>query len=791
MAQWTETSEPYIKVYETVHTTTTNPTAGEDLIIGVTLISDAGPATPTLISSQSEFLSTYASGDLTEDYIESLNELYDDSNNTGDTSVAATMFMNAYRLAGTCTMLVVRAAKANDIYYGKPLDKTDLITSYILRDGALMKGFTDNTNGVMKIVLDIDKDDANHDQDGWSIAITDVGILGNRTTDDGTQYDYYVGNLPDLVEQLNETSKFFSPSYKFFSDAAGTIETDDEDEAVSVIFYEVYLGQNVLDTTDSRCPEGTQYVIICEPDWTLDNPDQSLIDINAGAWSGFDEARYYAINQYNSNTDLRVRIRRFNHDAVVSKTLSSPTCSETSESPWTVLTSVLDTFTKNGQQEPSESVLERDFFEICILDPNVSDEAEFINVGNVTGRGDMAADEVNDYLSMIQLNLPTDLHDLGLNYYDYTADNTVWVELESGDENISSWKKQVDSLTALYAETGMSEGDVYRVGTAEPYTYYQYTENGEEQIFCRLGIDPTESSLLDVSESDLMSALDEITEQEVYTVEGLCDLGNTSLSLQTYMANMAVNDNYFYPISTVNSTSYLTVANNASKISTDSWKLYFCAPWDTDTGTLGWRFYASPAVLYWEAVGRNRNNNSEFAPVMGQSNGVINYQSPVVEWNKKTRQLLLSKKVNTAKWNISTQAWEMNDNYTKTTTLADSIMADESNARLAIRISKAMPTLLRQYIGWKISQKLWESATSTLDYWFKNTILAMQYTIEAYQIVIDETNNPVEIQRQNKMVVSIYVRYMRTLKYILVYHEILDVGVDFGSIDNTSSALLS
>ena len=126
-------------------------------------------------------------------------------------------------------------------------------------------------------------------------------------------------------------------------------------------------------------------------------------------------------------------------------------------------------------------------------------------------------------------------------------------------------------------------------------------------------------------------------------------------------------------------------------------------------------------------------NNAEFAPVLGQTNGIIQYQRPTAEFNKKTRQLLLSKKVNTAKWNVTTQAWEMNDNYTKTVTLGSSIMSDESNSRLAIRISKAMPVLLRQYIGWKISQRLWESATSTIDYWFKNTILPMQYTIDAYR----------------------------------------------------------
>ena len=39
----------------------------------------------------------------------------------------------------------------------------------------------------------------------------------------------------------------------------------------------------------------------------------------------------------------------------------------------------------------------------------------------------------------------------------------------------------------------------------------------------------------------------------------------------------------------------------------------------------------------------------------------------------------------------------MNDNYTKQS--EDNIMSDEGNSRLMIRISKAMPVLLRQFIG--------------------------------------------------------------------------------------------
>lgn len=248
MAQWKQTLEPYIRVQERVMSATLNPTAGEDLIIGVALISDAGPSVPTLITSQSEFLKTYASEDLSQEYLESLNNLYSGS----DKTTAATMWANAYRLSGSNTLLAVRASKATDIFFAKPLVKGDLNT-YILRDGELLK----KVDG-FKLVLDIDKDDADHDQDGWAIAINGVGVFGNRTTDEGAQYDYYVDSLPELVEKLNETSKFFSPSYKFYSDVYGNNEvtdiesTEGKSSVIAVIFDEVYLGSNVIDKDDPR-----------------------------------------------------------------------------------------------------------------------------------------------------------------------------------------------------------------------------------------------------------------------------------------------------------------------------------------------------------------------------------------------------------------------------------------------------------------------------------------------------------------------------------------------------------
>lgn len=776
MAQWVQKNEPYIKVHEIVKSSPLNPTVGEDLIIGVVLISDAGPSVPTLIQGQKEFMATYSSKDITQDYLKSLGKLY-----TGaDKEIPTTMWSNAYRLAGSNTMLVCRASKANNIYFSKPLVKGDL-NDYILRDGLLLKKMA-GSEKVFKFVLDIDEDNADHDQDGWGIAINGAGVLGNRTTDDGAQYDYYVNNLPDLVDQLNETSKFFSPAYSYYTDVKCENEiiidmdsTLAERQSVrAVMFNEVYLGSYFIDTTDERYPiTGYQYIIPCLPDWETTEDTQKIIDLNSPAWSGFEEVPYYAVNQFNSASELKVRIRRFNHDAVITKTLSDNQKNELTaagQSPYTVLTSVLDTFTKNGKQEPNAATLERDFFEIAVWDPSVNSEVSFFNVGNILGRGDMEVSEINSLISMIQLELPDDLHDLGLNYYGYNTDDYNWIPYTPTESDvIAGYVNSVDELWQL----NVVVDDIYGIGTAETATeFYKYVKNGDDQLFADLTIDPLKYKILQVSDTDLKKALDQIVLNEVYTTEGFCDLGNTEPSFQNYMANYAVNENYFYPLTTINSTNYMTIGNGVSRIAQNTYKMIALSPHDIDTGTMGWKFYASPAVLYWETVARNRRNNEEFRGVLGYG-GVIAYQRPVTEFNKKTRQLLLAKRINTPLWNIQTQQWNMNDNVTFQS--EDNIMSSEANSRLAIRIAKAMPRLLRQYIGRKISQVTCDEMKSTIDYFFKTVILPMTYTCEAYQIFapFDAT-----LARKNTVHIVVNVRFARDLKYIEIFNCYYDTMED-------------
>lgn len=824
MAQWKETLEPYIKVQERIKSVTINPTAGEDLIIGCVVISDTGPTTPTLITSQKDFIKTYASGDLSKEYVEGLNQFY----TGGDSTLPSTIWSNGYRLAGSNTLLVSRASAAQGVNFAKPLIGDDPNASYVLRDGELLK----KMDTPFKIVIDqTGVDSTDPVQEGWAINVAGVGIFGNLTDDNGPLYDYFVDNIPDLVDKLNETSKFFSPDYSFWSGVAVAMDDDtpevpdgdgnvsvridtnttDKSSVRTVYFKEVYLAANFLDKTDPNLVDGLAYITVAEPDFTVEK--QKIIDLNV--LTDFEAEPYYAINVFNSASDLKVRIRRFNHDAVVSRELSNAQKAQLNDngpSQYTVLTKVLDTYTKNGTRTPSQTVLNRDFFEVAIWDASMnSDEASFFTVGNIVGRGDITSTELMNMLSMIQLELPEDLHDLGLNYFGYEQDDLYWKKL-TPDQVTPEIEDQFDGVPEPSSAVGLPEiaghtiGDVVRtwdgISTVDStipatdtqgntildndgnivyeqikvYEYYRLSYNGKVQSWADVRINPNTSAILRVNDAALKRALDLIELDEVYTVEGLCDLGNTEPSFQSYMANMAINSNYFYPISTAKSTNYMTIGNAASKISQDSYKLYLSSPWDIDTGTLGWKFYCSNAVLYWEAVSRNRRNNEEFRGILGQVGGIVQYQNPMTEFNKKTRQLLLSKKINTVLWNVATQSWNMNDNYTKQT--ENTIMNDDGNSRLGIRISKAMPTLLRQFIGRKITDRLCKDVWDSIDRFFKFTILPMGYTVDAYQIFCDYDE---DLARQNKIKVVINVRFSRSLKYVNVVDNFFDVGMDISS----------
>lgn len=310
-------------------------------------------------------------------------------------------------------------------------------------------------------------------------------------------------------------------------------------------------------------------------------------------------------------------------------------------------------------------------------------------------------------------------------------------------------------------------GQIYYVQDLEKYYTLQY--NGEEEIQVDLAINPKHTSLLNVSDTDIMHAWDSIDEDERYIVEGLCDLGNTYSIIQNYMANMAVNSNYFYPISCTYSTNYLTIASKASKIVPDTNKIWFGGNYDMDDGTVGYRFNFGCSGMFWETVCRNRRNNNEFAGVFGQNTGIAQLVKLSKDFSKKERQLLLGyrRKINTVFHDLYIERYYWNDNQVGQS--EQNVLSEECNTRLQIRISKAMPILLNQFKGRQNTSKTWAEVESVIDYWFKTVVLTYNYTIADYRILCSSIMTP-ELIRANKLNVMVQVRYNNSVKWITVYN---------------------
>lgn len=91
--------------------------------------------------------------------------------------------------------------------------------------------------------------------------------------------------------------------------------------------------------------------------------------------------------------------------------------------------------------------------------------------------------------------------------------------------------------------------------------------------------------------------------------------------------------------------------------------------------------------------------------------------------------------------------------------------------------------MLKQFIGRRINAVLWKDAYSVVDYWFKSVIMPLTYTIDAYRITVDESNNPVQLQRQGKIHILVEVRYQRALKFVEVFNDAYDLGMEFDSME--------
>lgn len=296
---------------------------------------------------------------------------------------------------------------------------------------------------------------------------------------------------------------------------------------------------------------------------------------------------------------------------------------------------------------------------------------------------------------------------------------------------------------------------------------------------------PFGSSGISITESKkavhLNKALSELEDQALYDIEYLAPVGITDLSfIKRYIAVGRANK-WFTPVDVpYDRTNASSIQQYFKNIDNNS-NVYACGPFDKNSGLTGWINYIACSTLYYERVMTNKSIGAEFAPVFDEEFGTVLFTNPTYELGKIDREKLLNfgSPINFAMYNQRANIYYMNNNLTHQN--VQDILSEEQNRRLVNKIQKDLIKLLGQFKGKYNTNSTRENVNSLINYYFNSTIMTQQFSPDAFEIICDESNNPPEIIRANKLAVIVRVRLYNSIKYIEVLNEVYPIGVDFNS----------
>lgn len=279
--------------------------------------------------------------------------------------------------------------------------------------------------------------------------------------------------------------------------------------------------------------------------------------------------------------------------------------------------------------------------------------------------------------------------------------------------------------------------------------------------------------------SNLNSALAELEDQVKYDIEYIAPVGLTNLQFIKRFTQAGISNDWFAPVDVpVDRTNANSIQQYFREVDNSS-DVYACGPFDKNSGLTGWINYIACSTLYYERVMTNKAQGAEFAPVFDEEFGTVQMTNPVINLGKKDREKLLNfgAPVNFVMYNQRSDLYYLNNNLTHQS--VDDIVSEEQNRRIVNKIKKDLKRLMNQFKGKYNTNSTRENVVSLIDYYFQQNIMNQQFAPDAYEVVCDETNNPAEIIRANKLAVTVKVRLYNSIKYIEVLNEVFPIGVDF------------
>jgi len=279
----------------------------------------------------------------------------------------------------------------------------------------------------------------------------------------------------------------------------------------------------------------------------------------------------------------------------------------------------------------------------------------------------------------------------------------------------------------------------------------------------------------------MISALYELEDQEIYDIEYLAPLGIVDLQFIKNYVLVGKNNDWFTPVDIpwdkTNANSIKGYFLNVD----DTSNAQGMGPFDKNVGLTGWQFYLACSTLYYTKIMNNKAAMSEFAPVFDITNGILNFTNPVYMLGKQDRVKLLNFRspVNFLIFNQRHNVYYLNDNWTLQP--QRNIVSEEQNRRMVNKIKKDCKRLLQRFKGRVNTVTTRQDVVTLLNYYFQSEIMTQIYKPNEYQIICDESNNPVEVITANKLGVTVRVRLENAIKYVDVLVDVFPLGIDFES----------
>jgi hypothetical protein len=166
-----------------------------------------------------------------------------------------------------------------------------------------------------------------------------------------------------------------------------------------------------------------------------------------------------------------------------------------------------------------------------------------------------------------------------------------------------------------------------------------------------------------------------------------------------------------------------------------------------------------------------RNQSQEFAPHYDLNNGTVGVSNLVQSFTKTQRELLLDHKIESLKGGVGSPYY-INDNVTAQK--KTSYLSENQNVLMTIAAVHECEGVARYFkaeLNTKATRKRFQDALNSAleDRLFKGKA----YAPYSYYAICDETNNPLNVINDNKLVATLYAQYTPSAKKIILDHFII------------------